>query len=301
MQGGRGKIWLSVLLTFLIGWWANGQEVRMKGGFVEDSLLIGKDVSFWMAATYPPDLEMVFPDSLFNFSPFEFSFKTFFETKLKDGLAYDSTVYTIQSFEIDKVQYLKLPAFILHAEDSTLLETDLDSIYLTELAPIVSDSTRLKENLAYQSVATAFNYPLLYYILGGLAIIVIVLLIIFGKRIMRWFKLLKLRKRYEQFNTVFEDYIKKLKVDPDPILAENALVFWKNYQQQLENAPFSVLTTKEILTVGYTSELEPPLKSIDRVVYGKKTQEDIYQEFQSLEGFTKERYSRKIEEVKNGK
>ena len=100
-------------------------------------------------------------------------------------MAFDSTVYTVQSFEIDKVQYLQLPAIILNGSDSTVINTPLDSIFLTELAPFVSDSTSLKKNLAYQNVNTQFNYPLLYYVLGGLILLTIILLLIFGKRIIK--------------------------------------------------------------------------------------------------------------------
>ncbi|WP_425392316.1 hypothetical protein [Ekhidna sp.] len=300
MRDGQGKSWLTII-AFLCAFNLSAQEITVKGGFVEDSLLIGQDVNFWMSAIYPPDLEMVFPDSLHSFAPFEFSSKTYFSTQIVDGLAYDSTVYTIQSFEIDKVQYLKLPAVILKGSDSTILETPLDSIFLTELAPIVSDSTKLKTNLDYQAVDTQFNYPLMYYIIGGLIILVVILLLIFGKRIIKWFKLRRLRIQYEQFSEVFNSYIKKMKVDPEPELAEKTLILWKNYQQNLDKAPFSVLTTKEILSFDYTDELTEPLRSIDRVVYGKRVQEDVYQDFQQLENFTQDRYSKKVAEIRDGK
>ncbi|WP_372530134.1 hypothetical protein [Ekhidna sp.] len=300
MREGQGKRWLTII-ALLCSINMSAQEISVKGGFVEDSLLIGQDVNFWMSASYPPDLEMVFPDSLYSFAPFEFSSKTYFPTSIKDGLAYDSTVYTIQSFEIDLVQYLKLPAVILKGKDSTRIETPLDSIFLTELAPIVSDSTKLKTNLDYQAVDRQFNYPLMYYILGGLILLTITLLLIFGKRIAKWFKLMRLRKRYEQFSEIFNSYVTKLKVDPDPELAEKTLVFWKNYQEQLDQVPFSVLTTKEILSHDFAQELEKPLKAIDRVVYGKRVQENVFQDFQQIEDFTQDRYSKKVEEIKNGK
>lgn len=300
MREGQGKRWLMVIVL-LCSIQLNAQEISIKGGFVEDSLLIGKDVNFWISASYPPELEMVFPDSLYSFAPFEYSSKTYFPTLVKENLAFDSTVYTIQSFEIDKVQYLKLSAIILKGNDSTTIETPLDSIFLTELAPFVSDSTKLKTNLDYQLVDRQFNYPLMYYILGGLILLLIVLLLIFGKRIIKWYKLLRLRKRYEQFSEIFNSYVTKLKVDPDPELAEKTLVFWKNYQQQLDKVPFSVLTTKEILSQDFTQELEKPLKSIDRVVYGKRVQENVFQDFQQIEDFTQDRYSKKVEEIRDGK
>lgn len=300
MREGQGKGWLAIIV-FLCTIHLNAQEITVRGGFIEDSLLIGQDVNFWMASSYPPDLEMVFPDSLYTFSPFEFSDKTYFPTKIKGGLAYDSTVYTIQSFEIDQVQYLKLPAIILNGTDSIVMETPLDSIFLTELAPVVTDSTKLKTNLDYQAVDRQFNYPLMYYILGGLAVLIIILLLIFGKRILKWLKLRRLRMQYEQFSEVFNSYITKLKVDPEPELAERALVFWKNYQQRLDKVPFSVMTTKEILSYDFAKELDKPLTSIDRVVYGKRVQENVFQDFQQIDEFTQDRYSTKVEEIKDGK
>ncbi|MEQ9467101.1 MAG: hypothetical protein RLN88_06780 [Ekhidna sp.] len=300
MQEGRGKHWV-LIVALLCSLHLSAQEVSVRGGFVEDSLLIGQDVNFWMAATYPPEMEMVFPDSLYSFAPFEFSDKTYFPTKVKNGLAYDSTVYIIQSFEIDQVQYLWLPAIILNNRDTTIINTPLDSIFLTELAPVVSDTTKLKTNVDYQTVERTFNYPLLYYILGGLILIIIILLLIFGKQIIKWFKLRRLRIQFEQFDVIFSDYVKKLKVDPDPELAERALVFWKSYQQRLEKLPFSVLTSKEILGYDFAGELEKPLKSIDRVVYGKRVDENIFQDFLQIENFTQHRYSKKVEEIKDGK
>ena len=297
VQGKRLFTIIALLCTFHL----HAQEITVKGGFVEDSLLIGQDVNFWIAASYPPELEMVFPDSLYTFAPFEFSDKTYYPTQIVDGLAFDSTVYTVQSFEIDRVQYLKLPAVILNGSDSTVIETPLDSIFLTELAPVVTDSTKLKTNLDYQAVNRQFNYPLMYYILGGLILLIIILLLIFGKRILKWIKLRRLRMQYEQFSEVYNDYIKKLKVDPEPELAEKALVFWKNYQQRLDKVPFSVMTTKEILNQDFAGELKEPLKSIDRVVYGKRLQENIYQDFQQIEEFTQDRYTKKIAEIKDGK
>ncbi|WP_424961692.1 hypothetical protein [Ekhidna sp.] len=297
VQGKRLFTIIALLCTFHL----HAQEITVKGGFVEDSLLIGQDVNYWMSASYPPELEMVFPDSLYMFTPFEFSNKTYYPTQIVDGLAFDSTVYTIQSFEIDRVQYLKLTAVILNGSDSTVIETPLDSIFLTELAPVVTDSTKLKTNLDYQAVDRQFNYPLMYYILGGLILLIIILLLIFGKRILKWIKLRRLRMQYEQFSEVYNEYIKKLKVDPKPELAEKALVFWKNYQQRLDKVPFSVMTTKEILNQDFAGELKEPLKSIDSVVYGKRVQKNIYQDFQQIEDFTQDRYTKKIAEIKDGK
>ena len=301
MQEGRGRKIL-IVITFLLALGSRAQQIEVDGGFVEDSLLIGQDVNYWITAKYPLELEMIFPDSNYTFSPFEFSGKEYFSTQLlQDGIAYDSTVYTIQSYEIDIVQFLQLRAIILNKEDSTVFTTPKDSIFLMELAPVVSDTTKLKTNLDYQAVNRQFNFPLMYYILGGLAIITIALLLIFGKKIIKFFRLRKLQRDYRIFTEAFDTYVNKLQTSPEPDIAEQTLALWKKYQQQLDKVNFTTYTTKEILQLEFAEELAKPLKSIDRMVYGKKTQEDIYQDFQQIEDFTGERYQLKVEEIKNGK
>lgn len=301
MLEGRGRKIL-IVITLLLGWCSHAQQIEVDGGFVEDSLLIGQDINYWITARYPAEMEMIFPDSNYTFSPFEFSGKEYFSTLLlEEGLAYDSTVYTIQSYEIDLVQYLQLNAIVLNKDDSSVFTSPRDSIFLTELAPVVSDTTKLKTNLDYQAVNRQFNFPLMHYILGGLAILVLLLLLIFGKRILKYLKLKKLQRDYRIFTEAFDAYVQKLRSEPQPDLAEQTLAIWKKYQQQLDKVRFTTLTTKEIIQLDFAEELEKPLKSIDRMVYGKKEQEDIYQDFQQIEDFTNERFQRKIEEIKNGK
>ena len=303
MQGGRGRF--LVLLFFICTLGTLAQEIEVNGGFVEDSLLIGQDVNFWVTASYPKELEMVFPDSNYNFSPFEYSSKIYFNTESADHLAFDSAVYTIQSYEIDLIQYLLLPILLLEETDTIVIKTLVDSIFLTELAPIVSDTTQLIANTDYKAVSTQFNYPLLYYVVGGFVLISVILLLIFGRKIIRFFKLRKLRKEYEKFSGQLSGYIQTMKSNPESTTAENtaekALVFWKKYQERLDKSPFTKLTTKEILRNTSAKELEKPLKSIDRLVYGKRLTETVFQDFQQIEDFTQYRYNKKVEEIKHGK
>ncbi len=300
MQGGRGRL-LVLVISIFYALNSPAQEIKVSGGFLEDSLLIGQDINFWISASYPIELEMIFPDSGHNFSPFEYSSKSYFPSTSADQLAFDSTVYTIQSYEIDLVQYLQLPAIILDGLDTVIIDTPLDSVFFKELAPIVSDTTQLISNTDYQVVHTVFNYPLLYIILGILLFVALILLAIFGKKIVRFFRLRKLRRDYESFSEKLTTYISRLKAKPEADIAEMALITWKKYQEKLENFPFTKLTTREILTGEFNKELEKPLKSIDQLIYGKRLTEMIYQDFQQIEDFTQDRYNKKAEEIRNGK
>lgn len=300
MQGRPGKITALILFMMVAsGAWA--QEIEVKGGFIEDEMLLGENINFWMTAAYPPHFEMVLPDSNYNFNPFEFSDRTYFETRLIEGKAFDSVVYLLQSYEIDQVQYLSLPGVILNQQDSMVIKTGTDSIRFVELAPVVSDTTRLQTNVNYQPVRRQFNFPLMYYILAGLLVIILIVLLVFGKRIVRYVQLRRLRKEYEKFSEQLTGYIHQLKKEPSPEVAEEALVLWKNYQQKLDEKPFGSYTTKEILSLQFTSELEKPLQSIDRLIYGRRPQASVYQDFQQIEDFTQHRYTKKIAEIQDGK
>ncbi len=277
-----------------------GQEIKVRTGFVQDSLGIGEPVQFWLSANYPAEIEVILPDSAYDFSPFEIIGRTFTPTFAEGNMAYDSAVYTLQSFEIDLVQYLSIDALILEGADTVVLTSDPDSIYFRELVAAVTDTTQLKTNLAYREVDGVFNYPLWSFIALGIFILMILTLIIFGKKIARNFRLKKLRKEYEQFSYKISLHINNLKEEPAPQVAENALSDWKKYLERLEKVPYSKFTTKEILAFDNNQELKDTLKIIDRTVYGKVEQKEIFKSFQDIEDFTQHRYTMALDRIKNG-
>jgi len=288
------------ILGFLIGVVSYGQKIDVSGGFVEDSLKIGQDIHYWLKAKYPSNLELILPDTTFDFSPFEFSAKTYFPSSIQGDIIADSAVYTLQSYEIDPVQYLSLPAFVISNGDSTKLDAAPDSIYFFELAPVVTDTTKLKTNLAYQDVNTEFNYPVLWIVIAVLAVLALIVFLVFGKKIKKYFQLKRLKKEYIQFSEDLTFSIRSLKKEPTQKQAEHALSIWKNFLEKLESRPFSKLTTKEIMALDYTNELNGTLKNIDRCVFGGKVTDTLYKDFQAIEDFTQYRYSVIIDQIKNG-
>lgn len=278
----------------------SAQEIDIKGGFQEDSISIGVDVNYWITATYPLQYEMIFPDTLFDFSPYEFVSKRYFETQIINGLAFDSAVYRLQSFEIDSLQYLQLPVFLIANADTTIINSTYDSLFFSALAPIVTDTTQLVTNTDFLTVKKQFNTPLLYILVGVLLIIAIIVTLIFGPKIKRYFKLKKLRKEFQQFSDKITAHIREIKNSPDYTDAENALLVWKKYMEKLEQQPFGKWTSAEILALDYSKELKDTLKSIDRVVYGQQKDQNIYKAFQMLEDFAQHRYNLKISQISNG-
>ncbi|MBV6645150.1 MAG: hypothetical protein KI790_06860 [Cyclobacteriaceae bacterium] len=294
-----GKVTLFLIFIFSIRS-LSAQEVTVRGGFVQDSLSIGEEIEFWITASYPTSVEMIFPDSNFNFIPFEFLSKSYVPTTLYDQQAFDSAVYTLQSFEIEPVQYLDLPAILLTESDSTSIDTPLDSIYFKNLVLVATDTTALKTDLSYFDVDRRFNHPLWLIILGSLITIGVIFLLIFGKKIRRALLLKRMKKDYIRFSNILSSHIDSLRQAPETKLAENAITDWKLYMEKLEKKPYSKMTTKEILTYGYTRELDQTLRAIDRFVYGKMSEGELIKSFQSIEDFTQHRYSIIKDQVKHG-
>lgn len=290
---------ISVLCFLLLFAPAFSQELEIKGGFFEDSIGIGEEVHFWMTASYPADFEMILPDSTYDFGNYEYSSKYFTESQQQENIVFDSAVYGLISFEIDPIQYLSLTAFTLSDADSISINTPEDSIYYRELVDFVTDTTKLITNTQYSSVNRQFNFPLLWIILGSLGVILVIVLLVFGKKIRTAIKIRKMKKDYEKFSESITVYIRELKNKPKPQVAEDALKLWKGYLEKLEEKPYTKLTTKEILSFRSNQELRDTLKSIDRTVYGRVEQTEIFKSFQQVEDFTQHRYAMILDELKS--
>ena len=153
------KKFAGVLLLFLLFDLTSGysQSVQPKGEFLEDTISIGKSIPYALSIKYPKALDIVFPDSIFDFSPYEIEEKIYFPTVSDDEFSFDSAVYYITTFEIDTVQYLALPIYLLQGGDSVEIKAAQDSVILRQLVTEIPDSVAveampLKESTIYKSV-----------------------------------------------------------------------------------------------------------------------------------------------------
>jgi len=282
----------------------HAQEIKPKGQFLADSIKIGEPVGFALSLKYPKKMDILFPDSLYDFSPYELEKKTYIPTKSDSVYSYDSAVYYLSSFEIDPIQRLKLPVFVLHGNDSTLIHTAEDSVFLKELVEEVPDSISaeaapLKENTTYIQVPLEFNYP--YFIIGTIILVIILVVVyaVFGKKIRSAFILRRLKKKHQKFLAQFEVLVTKQN-EPASKLAERILIHWKRYLEKLENRPYTKLTTKEIITAYSPGEIADDLKGLDRAIYSSATGSSLENNYKALKTFAQAQYEHKIEEVKHG-
>ncbi len=290
-------IWLAFVSV------SSAQDVSVRGGFFADSLRVGDQTGFYLAARYPSDLDIAFPDSTFNFGLFEFVSKTYFPTKSKSGQSYDSVIYYLSTFEIEPLQMLSMPVFQLNEQDCTIYQTDIDTVSLIELAKNLPDTVTaqtvpLRENTTYENVPRHFNYPVLIISLIVVIIVTAIVWVLFGKRIRQHFKVQRMSRSHKRFLEVYNQQVASIKAAFSPRETENALANWKKYMEQLEARPYTKLTTRETARIENNEVLGQNLRSVDGAIYGHNTR--VVESLENLKQFADERFSKKLEEVKHG-
>jgi len=276
-----------------------GQETKPKANFERDSVKIGEVVPFTFSYVDRKNRPVIFPDSVYDFSPFELVRKEYYDTQSDSLNSIDSAVYYLTTFEIDKVQKLSLPVYLVTGGDSLPVFSNTDSIKLWEVVLDLPDSVDLQETAHYRPVSTQFNYPYFVIALVALGIIGLIVLLIWGKAIRKKIKLYRLSKKLGKFKLGFEEEMNGLTGDVTKPQIEQVLKFWKNFMEQLDRIPYRKLTTKEIVFIHQNKSLEETLKSIDRNIYSQAVAAALQNDFEYLMDYTVDHYNRITEEIKN--
>jgi hypothetical protein len=278
---------------------ASAQSFKPKGSFVQAETKVGLEVQFSLTAAYDKNINILFPDSLYDFGTFEYNSRTYFPTKSDSLLSYDSVVYHLATFEIDTIQYLRLPVFVLEEERRRAVYSNTDSISLVQVVKEMSGKIELKTNSSYADIDKKFNYPYFLIASGVMVFLGILVMLFFGKRIIKAWKIRSLRRSHKKFIKVFFALMRDATGNNPANTVEHVLAVWKQYIEKLEKKPISKLTTKEILVLFNNTELRKSLQRIDRSVYGGEKGQDLFASFDYLMNFSVVIYEDKINQIKN--
>jgi hypothetical protein len=299
------KWWKSLFLLFLLGTASkdlNAQEVKVRAGFVKDSIRVGDEVLFFVTARYLESAQVVFPDSSFSFTPFELKRKDYFPTRTKDSLSYDSAVYALRTFEVTPELSLRLPVFIINNIDCTRVFSNRDTISLSVLVDSLPDSLTadlpLKATTGYQHVPLELNTPLIIIALSFVAISAGVGWVVFGPAIRKHYRIRRLKKMHEEFSDSFNRDVLAIQSAFSRTITEAAVIEWKKYMEQISRRPFTKLTSRETALMEKDEMLGKNLKLVDTAIYGSNT--SVLESLQSLKSYADKRFETIISEVKNG-
>lgn len=288
------KRYLALILIVMFPSLLKSQTLAPDGFFQEDSVQIGAPFGFALSLSYNAQEQVLFPDSNYNFKPFELIGKNYFPTKTLNGISKDCVVYILETFKTDSIQKLSLPVFYIRNGDSLKIFSQPDSVAIIQNIKTMAGQ-RLLSDTQYSSVKRTINYPL---ILGVAAIVFFFLFLfymLFGKAIVRSYKLYVIRKAHLTFLRNFEKHEKEFKTENDPDIVERALNLWKVYLTKLENIPVNTYTTTEIIDLYKQEDLQQGLQDIDRAIYGGLVSAAPARSLTILKKFTNKRFL----EVKN--
>ncbi|MBF9237284.1 hypothetical protein I2I05_07730 [Hymenobacter sp. BT683] len=287
---------LSVLLSTRAAAQSRPAE-GLQGRFLQKSILVGEPVDYELRYEHAPDLEVVFPDSLAGFAPFDYTGKTYFPTRTRNGRSLDRAIYHLRTFRLDTVQSLALPVLVLQGADTLSLAPPPSRVRLRRTAPpqATNDLPELRQNLTLVQVEPVFNYP--YWLAGSAAVLLLLAgsAALFRQRLTRRYQAYKRRKNHGYFLAQFARHVERFELSRSATNVERAVVLWKNYLALLENNELSSFTTREIVTYFENdSDVRKALSATDKVIYGNLQTEDakeVDRAFQRLRGFAERRYA----------
>lgn len=234
------------------------------GRFIRDSVMLGEEIQYTLRYEHSPEEEVLFPDSTFNFEPFELLHKKNFNTRTLGNVSIDCVIYSLATYEIDSVYELGLPVLRRGSEKTDTLYAYLDGVFLKEMIPVVSDTTTVIVDANFLDLKTQFNTPMLVLILGFLLLAVMVFYAVFGNKFRENWRKKKIQKHYNNFRSQFDIYLEK---ELDSKTTEEAVAIWKAYLSKVSHQDIQPLTSKETGKILKSDQLEKKLKILDRVIY----------------------------------
>ena len=294
----RKRIAQLVILFFNVHL-ALAQNIEPVGSFIQEKIKIGEEIYYTLSVKYDKKLNVLFPDSSYRYGTFEYNSRTWFKTKSDSTLSYDSVIYNLSTFEIDSIQYLQLPVFVLNNEDSLAIFSKIDSINLIQVVTDMPEKPEFLANTDLFNINRQFNYPYFLIGIGGFVFLSFIVLLFFGKQIAKAWKVYRIKRIHKKFIVRFFNLMRDVSGNNPGTTTEHVLAVWKNYMERLEKKPISKLTTKEILVLHNNGQLKENLKLIDRCIYGGEKGIDLFASFDYLMKYSIKICDLKITEIKN--
>ncbi|WP_341226559.1 hypothetical protein [uncultured Arcticibacterium sp.] len=285
------RIW-TLISAFSIT--AFGQNPSLN--FISKNANVGQDIKVSLTYKHNAKNDVFFPNKAAYFKPFELKTYVFFPTYTKDSTSVDSVIYTLRTFNVDKIQTLKLPVWTFTENDSTAFWSNTDSLFFQEL---VSDSL-LKERLLVSSADfikkndnRMLSIGLLIFF--GILSLLALLALIFQNQIKKQILLYRFQEKQNVYN---KNFLNLMKSELNPENLEQVLGLWRNQMKWIEKKPFDSLSSVEIEKVS-GQKVGLAIREIETSLFGGQNSERIPLALQILYSYSKERFRERRLAYKN--
>jgi hypothetical protein len=294
-------IFLILNLSFLILPVRAAVATGPVGHFSRAEVEVGQPLTYVLSYFHDPAEEVVFPDSLAAFGPFEYAGRRWLPTRTENGRSLDRVVYQLRTFSLAPVQALQLPVLVLRGPHDTLrLLPPMARVRLRRVAPTLytteaASPPTLHGGYRWLPLAAAFNYP--FWLAGLLGLLALGggAWALYGRRWRQRYGRYKRRKNHLYFLAQFARNAERFTLSRSATVVERTVALWKNYLSSLDSSNLSSLTTKELTRYFDNDEdVRRALRTTDRVVYGNLLSEDAQEvdaAFQRLRTFAEQRYA----------
>ena len=256
-----------ILICILFSHKIYSQEIDYNIFFKEESVKIGDTITLISTLRYPKNIEIIQPDSSYKFIPFEFLDKIIFESSTSNNFIYDSTIYLLQTFELDSIQSIYLKSYIINKSDSLEILSNNDDILTISL--VNEKNSKIKANTLLERINSIFNLKKYSIITGVIFSILILIYLVFRKKINKYFKIKRIKSETDFFKNEF-DYILNKYLNTNNIkFLENLILKWKRFMEKLSKKPYSSSTTSEISIFNKNIKSIKTLKEIDKCIYSE--------------------------------
>jgi hypothetical protein len=291
---GNIKGFIYCFLLLVISHFTHAQELKVEGYFLQDSAMLGERVGYVLKATYPPEINVLFPDSTFQFGSMEYLGKEIFTSFTEDSLTLDSAIYYLSNFSLDPIKKYNLPVFEVLIYDSISHMPEEGLLHLKLTIDEMPDELAFKETNRYQPIKKDFNYPYLIIGLSILLISALLLFLIYGKKAKRSWLIYQEKKRQKIFLVQWNKTKKAFIKNPSLEAADELLGLWKSRMEALTGKPFKEWTATEIAAHLEMPEILQDFRKIELIIYADRPAEDVQQACENLEKTNTVTFNQKI-------
>ena len=278
----------------------NAQKIEYKGYFIKENKTIGDTIYFISTINYPKNIEIIQPDSSNDYKTFEYIDKLIFPSLKIEDRVLDSTIYLLRTFNTDTIQSLKLSSYIINNNDSLKITSTEDDLIISNQIKKIDESLKVKYNTILSKINKLINYKYVTYIIAIILLIIGLTYILFGKKIVIFFNIHRLKKVFKSFETKFQKQQMIYKKEKSKNEIEKLLVIWKVFMEFISNKTYLSSTTKEIKKFNNNKKIITSLKEFDKNIYSPNKNILESKDINNLLYEAKHNFNVKLKKIKNG-
>ena len=278
----------------------NAQKIEYKGYFIKENKTIGDTIYFISTINYPKNIELIQPDSSNDYKTFEYIDKLIFPSLKIEDRVLDSTIYLLRTFNTDTIQSLQLSSYIINNSDSLKITSTEDNLIISNQIKKIDQSLKVKYNTILSKINKLINYKYIAYIIAIILVIIGLTYILFGKKIVIFFKIHRLKKAFQSFESKFQKQQIIYKKEKSKYEIEKLLIIWKVFMEFISNKTYLSSTTKEIEKFNSNKKIISSLKEFDKTIYSPNKNILESKDINNLFNEATYNFNLKLEKIKNG-